>query len=529
MGMSRRTLVLGISVAGCVLLSGCGLLPCNAKKSVYVQPAVKLAPKPVKVMQRVEPCDALVVTQGGLVRGTLAMPTGSVASSAILVEKTAPAEVRVGDLYEYVIKLTNLTNCQLLDVIVVEQLPANFTLKETVPTASSVTDQRVEWLLGTLGAGEEKVLRVKGMATQSGDLTGCSAVTYTSKFCMTNKAVKPELQLAMTAAKEVLVCDEIPIRLVVSNTGTGTVRGVTVTQPLAAGLTTVPDGQKQKTFDAGDLAAGESREFTLTAKAGKTGQYAHKATAKSECGLSAEASAATVVRQPVLQLTKTGDAKQFVGRDLKYELTLRNTGDAAAENVVLVDTVPDGTTCVRASDDATIVGGQVTWRFAKLAANEAKTVKLALRGDRIAKVTNRATAQGVCADAVSAEASSEVAGIPAILLEVIDLEDPIEVGQEAVYVITATNQGSLPGTGIVIRCTLEENMAYVSSSGATIGTAEGTDKIVFAPLASLAPGAKAEWRVVVKAIKAGDVRFKLDMTSEQLSRPVTETEATNLY
>ena len=45
----------------------------------------------------------------------------------------------------------------------------------------------------------------------------------------------------------------------------------------------------------------------------------------------------------------------------------------------------------------------------------------------------------------------------------------------------------------------------------------------------LQPGARAEWQVVVKAVKAGDVRFKVEMTSDQLSRPVEETEATNLY
>ncbi|MBN1126834.1 MAG: response regulator transcription factor [Sedimentisphaerales bacterium] len=83
---------------------------------------------------------------------------------------------------------------------------------------------------------------------------------------------------------------------------------------------------------------------------------------------------------------------------------------------------------------------------------------------------------------------------------------------------------------VVIRivCALEDNEQYVSSSGATKGTMEG--KIVtFAPLATLAPKAKAEWRVVVKAVKAGDVRFTVVMNTAQLTRLVQETEATHLY
>ena len=51
----------------------------------------------------------------------------------------------------------------------------------------------------------------------------------------------------------------------------------------------------------------------------------------------------------------------------------------------------------------------------------------------------------------------------------------------------------------------------------------------FSPLASLAPKAKAEWRVVVRAADEGDVRFAVEMTSDELTSPVRETEATNLY
>jgi hypothetical protein len=71
-------------------------------------------------------------------------------------------------------------------------------------------------------------------------------------------------------------------------------------------------------------------------------------------------------------------------------------------------------------------------------------------------------------------------------------------------------------------------MSHISSSGVTRSSAEGS-KVTFQPLGSLAPGEKAEWRVNVRAVSAGDVRFKVDMNTDQLSRPVEETEATHLY
>ena len=148
--------------------------------------------------------------------------------------------------------------------------------------------------------------------------------------------------------------------------------------------------------------------------------------------------------------------------------------------------------------------------------------------DKAGTVRNVAKATATCAEGVSASAQTSIEGIPAVLLEVIDLNDPIEVGGNETYVITATNQGSMADTNIAIVCTLEENETYVSSSGATTGRAEG-NKVVFQPLASLAPKAQAQWKVVVKAVKAGDVRFKVTMNTDQLTRPVEETESTNLY
>ena len=47
--------------------------------------------------------------------------------------------------------------------------------------------------------------------------------------------------------------------------------------------------------------------------------------------------------------------------------------------------------------------------------------------------------------------------------------------------------------------------------------------------ATLAPKAKATWEVQVKSIKPGDVRFKVNMNSDQLDRDVEETESTNFY
>jgi hypothetical protein len=73
-------------------------------------------------------------------------------------------------------------------------------------------------------------------------------------------------------------------------------------------------------------------------------------------------------------------------------------------------------------------------------------------------------------------------------------------------------------------------MQYVTSEGPTTGSVSADGMTVtFDPLPTLASKAKAIWKVKVKAMKEGDVRFKVIMTEDCLGRPVEETEATHFY
>jgi len=457
-----------------------------------------------------------------------AFPTGETATSVVLLKKAAPGEVVVGQSYDYTYTVTNLTKLDLGDVVVTDAIGDNFNAAASTPQAEIGAGKAI-WKVGTLGPNETKVLKLSGTAKGSGDIANCAEVTYRTNLCLNIKAVQPGLKLTKQMPAEALLCDVIPITLVVTNTGTGVARNVKVTDTLPAGMKTL-DGQQTVTFNACDLAAGQSREYKISAKADKTGQFNNPATAVADAGLKADAAASITVRQPVLDISKAVTrAEVFPGRPIDYDITVANKGDAPADGLVVVDTLPAGTSFVKASDNGSAGAGAVTWNLGTLAPGASKKVSVTVRADAISSsVINKVTARANCANPVSAEVAAVVKGIPAILLEVIDVSDPIEVGGQETYVITATNQGSAVDTNVKIVCELEEHSDYVSSSGATVGTAAGK-VITFAPLPSLAPKAKATWNVVVKAVKAGDTRFKTTLTSDVLERPVQETESTHMY
>jgi len=372
-----------------------------------------------------------------------------------------------------------------------------------------------------------QLITISGVGTGADCLTHCATVAFLVPACASAEMIEPKLALTKTAPREVTLCDPFPVKFVVSNHGTGSLQGVKVQDTLPAGLTTA-DGRREITFDAGTLAAGQSKESTIQLKAAKTGEYVNKAVATSASGLKAEATTTTTVRQPVLAITKSGPEKQYAGRAVTYKIVVTNKGDAPAVNTVVEDTIPQGIPAVQASAGGTVSGSKVVWQVGTLAPNASKEVTVTYTAPQIGTLSNTATARAACADQVTASATTAIQGIAAVLLEVVDTMDPVEVGSQTTYIITATNQGSIPSTNIEILATLEEAQEFVSADGATGNTVQGR-AIKFAPLGSLAAKQKATWRVVVKAVKPGDIRFTVAMNTAELGRPVDETEATQQY
>ena len=90
------------------------------------------------------------------------------------------------------------------------------------------------------------------------------------------------------------------------------------------------------------------------------------------------------------------------------------------------------------------------------------------------------------------------------------------------------NQGTSEGTNLRLTCKLEDGQEFVSGSGSSAVTSEG-GQIRIAPIASLAPKETLTWIVIVKAKQAGDIRFSVELMSDQLNAPVREDEATQQY
>jgi len=311
---------------------------------------------------------------------------------------------------------------------------------------------------------------------------------------------------------------DVTYNMVVKNTGNTIAHNVVITDPVPEGMSGQP-----VTLNVGDLAPGQSKPASVTFKANQRGKVCNTATATSSNAGKVSDDACTVVVVPGLKVEKTGTKEQILGRNADYEIVVSNIGDTTLSNVVVSDTAPAETSIVGAPG-ATVSGNKATWTIAELkpAANVTQTLKLTSKvaGTHCNNVT--ATSGGL---SESAKACTLWKGIAAVLLEVVDDPDPIQVGESTTYTIKVTNQGFADIHNMKIVAVFDDEATPTSTAQGSISGKTANFPVV----ATLASKQVVTYTITVKGVKVGDARNKITLTSDELKTPVEEEESTTVY
>lgn len=455
---------------------------------------------------------------------TMAFPTGDRATSAILLEKQLPAQIFQGRDFSYDMVITNLTGLSLEDVRVSEKLPENFTLSNSSPYQPSTEGGQTVWTIPSIAPHGSVTITVNGVANSGTQFASCADVTYRSVLCAAAPIVSPDITLGVSLASVTDTCSATPIVYTVTNNGTATLNNVVLTPAIPAGLQVVGG---DKSFNLSQLAPGASQSFTVNVKPSASGSYAVTPSVSTAEGVSAQAQADTVAASPALAATATSPDQVLIVRTITYDVGVSNTGDATAGSTKVAASLPANADFVSATRGGAVSGGSVVWNVNSLSAGAGDNFSFTVKPRGSGDYTTNVTAGNDCAGTASARSTTRVVGIPALLLEVVDKNDPVAVGDNVTYEIVVTNQGSAPAHNVKIHVELEDNETYVSSTGDTSNVTGQT--VDFTPVTSIEVGGKVVYQVVVRANAAGDTRFHVEMTSDELKRPVTETESTNLY
>ena len=469
------------------------------------------------------------VVRDGLeyVIGSMSFPTGVRGHDGLLLEKIVPSEMMVGQSFTYEYRVTNLTSYPIHMVRVMDQASGGLNVEKADPQPVSSSGGILVWELGNIEANGSQKIRVQGSASDEGVVSTCGWATYSPVLCEPIRIVKASLQVAKSGPSEASICDPLNYEIAVKNNGSSTLTEVQIVDEMQEGLSA--NGQQQVAFNVGTLEPGEVRQVTVNARASRTGTFTNRVRVTSAQGVDGEDQVTTRISAPALQIGCEAPEVRFIGRPVEVCFNVNNPGSAPAGNTIVETIIPAGASVQGVTDGGRVVGDRIQWNLGDLGAGDGKTVcaryTFATRG------TFRFAGQvrAGCLEPVSTICETQVRGVPGVLLEVIDIDDPIEVGATDTYEISVTNQGTAVDSNILIECRLEESQQFISASGATQGAEVEPRVVRFQPLPTLDPKQTATWRVKVKALVAEDVRFRVILTTDQISRPVEETEATNQY
>ena len=463
------------------------------------------------------------------VTSAIAYPTGNAASSSLLLEKMYPKKARVGQEYGYKIKATNLTDFTLEAVEVTEVIPSGFSVAEASPKYDNRSGDTYTWQIGNLGPRKSVVIEVTGKATSGQAVPCCTAADYVvPALCHKTILENPSLSVQVQSPDSKLVCENIPLTFVVKNTGDSYLENVNVESALPYGVRS-ESGKGMLLLKVGDLPVGESRTVGALVKPENVGAFKFVAQAQSDDVEATALGSQTQVVQPKLDVRVTSNKReQFIGRDVIYTYEVKNPSEVAAKDAVLKARLPKNTSFQSASDGGRVSGDMVQWSLGTIDAYGSERVQVTVKAKSFGEAETTAVAKAVCCQSASDAASVTFVGIPALLLEVVDVVDPIEIGDTQTYQIRVTNQGTAIANNVQIKAMLE-GMSYLSDSGETRSTNTSGGQITFAPVTRLEPKEAVSWAIKVSGDRAGDLRFRVSLTSDELTRPVEEAESTYVY
>jgi uncharacterized repeat protein (TIGR01451 family) len=448
-------------------------------------------------------------------------------NASLSVQKFAPGEIQVGKAAKFVIQVRNVGTQAASDVVIRDEVPQGTRLVSTAPNAQPNGSQLV-WQLGKLSAGEERTLEMQLMPTAEGEIGSVATVSYSAQASVKTRCTLPQLAVRLSAPEKVMIGQEQRVKIELRNPGTGDATGVMLFENVPQNVRHAAGPALE--FEIGTLRAGETRELELALIAEKAGKVVNVLTARADGNLQVQQQVEFEVIAPALAVAVNGPERRYLERPATYEVSVENPGTAPAHDVQIITKLPKGLRFVRANNmgEYDSASHAVYWSLAELPEGESGKVELVAMpietGPQTLQVESHAS-QGLTDQATQ---QIMIEGLAAIMFEVRDLEDPIEVGGETGYEIRVVNQGTKAATNLRVAINLPPGLQVVSAEGETQYSAQG-NALVFEPLGQLNPKTDTVYRVRVQGLQAGDQRVTVEVHTDDLGQPIRREESTRVF
>lgn len=457
-------------------------------------------------------------------RSILSKTSPSTATPSVSIEWVKQGEINVGQECACELVVKNSGKVSAHEVVVEAIFPESVQLTQANPKPAKVSDY-LEWSIPELAAGEERTIHITMIPSQSGDLETTANVRFTGTAASVFKVAEPLLKVSTEAPAEVIIGDPLVQTVTISNPGTGIAQNVKLQIVTPAGLEATRGDRSQ--IAIGALNPGESRTVRLSFTAIAGGEQTLEVAASANSGLNQFAEATVKVIAPSLAIVVEGPGLRYAGREARYTLNITNEGQVATNNVHVTHRLPKGFKFLKADKGGVLDAntGSVSWSVGHLEPAQTFQLKLQLEATEIGQFEHQVFASAENGVTAEANTTTTVEGSASLVLEIQDLEDPVEVGQETAYEIRITNNGSKSAQNVGLTFEMPGSFEVLKVQSATQHfTKNGL--ILFSDLPELAPGKTTLFRVHMRGATEGNLRVRARVASESIEEELIAEELT---
>ncbi len=445
----------------------------------------------------------------------------------VTLEWVTHSGINVGQECECDLVVRNSGLIPARQIEVVARFPASARIVSTDP--APVTGQvDLAWRFDQLEPGQEQTIHVRLIPTERGNLDTVADVRFSGSAATSLRVAEPLIEVATEGPQEVLVGEPASQTVIVRNPGDGIATNVQIEAVIPKGLEHARGDRLL--MDVGSLNPGESRSVRLALAAVNGGKHVVQIQARADGDLLRETTSEIRVIAPSLSTEMDGPSLRYLGRNATYTLRVRNDGAITTENVRVMIKVADGFDVIESDRGAQYdrPNRLLNWFVGRLNTGESAEVKVTMRADKIGQFTHfvRSTSEhGAIADT---QFTTTVEGTPSLSMDIVDLDDPVEVGHETAYQIVVKNEGSAPARKVSLLCEIPPELTVLKAHG-PVGAIQQVDSVAFDPVIELAPGNSVTYRVHVKGTRSGHHRFRARLTSDSTPESLTGDELTRVY
>ncbi len=331
---------------------------------------------------------------------------------------------------------------------------------------------------------------------------------------------EPTLEMELQGPGEVLWGSKVNYKLMVRNTGNGDAENVK--------LELLQTGSDMKSCEIPLLKAGEEQMIDVDVWTGKQDHVDINIQATGAYDLSANVLKRVVVMRPDLNVRVEAPEMQFIGNPAEFTVRVQNKGNATAKNVELAATIPLGAKYVSNTAGGRLTPqNQVVWNVDAIPGS----------GEFVATIVCEMKREGLCKleAAVSDKSGVLASNVGNINIEAIaDLkmqlenpQGPIEVGQEAVFVITVSNRGTKTAEDVEVVAAFARGLEPFGIEGANGMMNDG--QVVFDKIPTLNAGQTITLKVKGKADRPGNHRIRAEVICAAVNAHLVYEQATYFY